>query len=277
MSQINCLITSFIGPQNLFAIDITIQSNNGIFKTGNYTFTMTSIVQTISIRFINNSELNTIHINSFNILSINPNAPIPDGTYNVALTRDSSTDTYNIQNSPYIINTVCFLGNTEIVCLMDDVEVKIPIDKIKIGTKVKTYNNDYVSVRNIFHKKFYNDINNPIKKNKLYKLQSQEPNCPPLFLTGGHSILVDDLTEYETSETLKVWNTCEKICDKYKLLTYINKNANAHYKNAVYSIYNIVLEHTDQDYQYGIYANGFLIETLSIYLYETFMAFRGLN
>jgi hypothetical protein len=51
--------------------------------------------------------------------------------------------------------------------------------------------------------------------------------------------------------------------NKQRLLTYINKNSNILTGNNIYTIYHIALKNKNINTNYGIYANGLLVETTS--------------
>jgi hypothetical protein len=51
--------------------------------------------------------------------------------------------------------------------------------------------------------------------------------------------------------------------DKYRLPACIDQRTLLYEQEEIVSIYHIALEHTDQYMNYGIYANGLLVETCS--------------
>jgi glutamine amidotransferase PdxT len=60
-------------------------------------------------------------------------------------------------------------------------------------------------------------VNNPSKfTSSMYKMKKTNDNSliEDLIVTGGHSILVDKLTEEETEKTLKIWENLYR-CAKY--------------------------------------------------------------
>ena len=90
-----------------------------------------------------------------------------------------------------------------------------------------------------------------------------------LIITGGHSILVDDLSEEEMEESKKYFGSVLLLDDKYKLLACIDKNATIYDKKGIYDIYHLALESDDEEKSFGIYANGMLVESCSLkYLKE---------
>jgi hypothetical protein len=72
--------------------------------------------------------------------------------------------------------------------------------------------------------------------------------------------LVDELTEYETNETNKVNGKITKIHDKFSLLSYLNLKSTPHTKKDVFTVWNFSLDDVNTEDNYGVYANGLLVE-----------------
>lgn len=83
-----------------------------------------------------------------------------------------------------------------------------------------------------------------------------------LIVTGGHSALVESLTEREVLQLTSLMG--QKIIymtdDKVRLLSCLDKRAEPFDSNEV--IYHLCLEHSDPELNYGIWANGMLMETV---------------
>jgi hypothetical protein len=93
-----------------------------------------------------------------------------------------------------------------------------------------------------------------------------------LFVTGAHSVLVDSLTEEQKEKTaihlgLVFTEDVEKLFiaeSKCKLMAYLDDNAKPWASEGIYTIWHIALENTDENANYGIYANGYLVESCCI-------------
>jgi hypothetical protein len=96
----------------------------------------------------------------------------------------------------------------------------------------------------------------------LYELTKEEYPCltESLFLTGRHSVLVDKIekTDITTNKFLK-----RRLCNKYLLPCFANKKAKVYDKNGLFKIWSFCLKTNDINKQFGIYANGLLVETTS--------------
>jgi hypothetical protein len=102
-----------------------------------------------------------------------------------------------------------------------------------------------------------------------YFRESNPDLIEDLHLTGGHSLLLDTLTDEESANMKKIhWSTKEEymVDDKYKLLACFSREL--HLSAEQYAdIYHITLEPPDNSkstHVYGIYANGILAESCSI-------------
>ena len=86
-----------------------------------------------------------------------------------------------------------------------------------------------------------------------------------LILTGGHSILVDNMTDKENTKNMKYFkNKVHKIDNKILLLAAASDKFKALENNNEYITYNFALENEgDGEARYGVWANGVLVETPS--------------
>jgi hypothetical protein len=141
----------------------------------------------------------------------------------------------------------------------------ISIENLRKGDLIKTINNGYVSIDMIGYREIYNRICEERIKDKLYIYTSKE--YPEIFedliITGCHSILVDEFKEDEKEKTSDVLGNIYITDDKYRLPACVDKKAKSYEKNGLFTIYHIALENDNYYMNYGIYANGLLVETCS--------------
>lgn len=186
------------------------------------------------------------------------------GSFNVKITGYNN---YNITSSQQlrVQDSECFCEGSEILCIKNNEEKYIKVQYLNIGDIIKTYNDEPKKIIKYYKNKYRNDKSH----HQICKISNYENQTKDLYITGGHSILVDEITEKEKKESLKYWNNIIKIKDKYLLLSCINENAKKINDSNIYTIYHIVLENDDIYGQYGIYANGILTESMSIDCYES--------
>ena len=242
-----------------------------------------SIIQTISAALINRPEglafdslgnLYCANNGNNTILKITP-----DGSVSTFLTSNVASPTFLAISTTYqlywsnstgstIYRTTspvsCFNEGTKILCLKENLEEEyIPIENLRKGDFVKTYKHGYKKIELIGKRSM---INNPNKwTDCMYKMEKTEENglTDDLIVTGGHSILVDALTETEMLEQHNNWEEVNKIDDKCLLFAANSKDFIQLENTDKYTYYHLVLENENEikDVRYGIWANGILTET----------------
>jgi hypothetical protein len=74
---------------------------------------------------------------------------------------------------------------------------------------------------------------------------------------------VDKLTEEEREKTVFYANKILVTDQKYRLMACLDERALPYQVEGVHTIWHLALEHDDPLMNYGIYANGLLVETAS--------------
>ena len=170
--------------------------------------------------------------------------------------------------SIFIIQSIsdpsCFNEGTKILCLNKNLEEEyIPIENLRKGDLVKSYKHGYRKIDLIGKNPM---INNPEKFNEcMYKMEKTEDNglLEDLIVTGGHSILMDDLWDLK-EENDKIFGSTQMIDDKYLLLSAVSKQFIKLENTNLYTYYHFILENNgNDDERFGVWANGILTETPS--------------
>ena len=109
-------------------------------------------------------------------------------------------------------------------------------------------------------------MNNSDKKNKLYCCSRE--NYPELLedliITGGHSVLVSELTDKQRKETTELMGKIYITGKKYRLMVCLDDRSNVYEKEGEFTIYHFALENECIFSNYGVYANGLCVESISI-------------
>jgi hypothetical protein len=135
---------------------------------------------------------------------------------------------------------------------------------LKKGDLVKTYLHGYRKINIICKGILKNNISK--FRDCMYKMKKTEKNglLEDFIVTGGHSILVDDLAEYKQKNDELFSYETPKIDGKYLLLSSVSKDFEKIENNKTYTYYHFILENNDNDEErFGIWANGILTETPS--------------
>jgi hypothetical protein len=187
-------------------------------------------------------------------------------TVTVIVTAQDGTTTSTYTATVQVAdNIVCFREGAQILCLVQGKDAYIPIQSMRKGTLVKTHLHGYVPVESIGYSKIYNPADSLRSKNRLYKLKSAlyPELTAPLYLTGCHSILVTALSDAEKEDTIGLLGRVFITDDKYRLMACIDERATPYSKEGFYTIWHFALEHVDYYKNYGVYANGLLVESCS--------------
>lgn len=192
--------------------------------------------------------------NTTNTLIFNNILATQEASYTVSVeTAVGGPDAYS-KTALNNLFVTCFLKGTEILTSNS----YVIIENLKIGDEIQTYKNGLKKIKYISKRYYKNDKT----ISQICKISNLPNQTKDLFVTGGHSILVDELNEKEKKETLKHFTNFNKIDDKYLLLACIGEFEKLDDNNE-YEIYHIILENEDENKQYGIYANGVLTESMS--------------
>jgi len=165
----------------------------------------------------------------------------------------------------------CFKSDTKILCLKNHKDIYVPIQDIKRGDLVKTFNNSYFPVELIGRSKIYNSGDNQRITERLYKCSTKNYKdlTEDLVITGAHAILVDNLTEKQRNKIINLFGQVYSTNSKYRLMAVVDEKTTPYAENGYFDIYHLALQNDKYTENYGIYANGLVVESCSIrYLKE---------
>lgn len=173
----------------------------------------------------------------------------------------TSYQTANQSQTPY----PCFKDDSKILCFKEGNELYVKVQDIRKGDLVKTLKHGYVPVNMIGTTKLYNSGNTLRGTNKLYLCSPDKyPELTEdLVITGCHSILVDNISEKQKEGTLELFGHILITDNKYRLIAYLDEKATPYLEQGLFNIWHIALDNDDYYMNYGIYANGLLVETCS--------------
>jgi hypothetical protein len=141
----------------------------------------------------------------------------------------------------------------------------VPVQNLKRGDLVKTLHSGYKAVDIIGKRDIHHHAVKDRIKNQLYTCSSTEyPELiEDLVITGCHSILVSDLKEGQRETIVEVLGKIYITEQRYRLPACIDDRASVYEIPGDYTIYHIALENDNYYWNYGIYANGLLVESCS--------------
>jgi len=157
---------------------------------------------------------------------------------------------------------VCFNKDTKILTDKGYVEIQ----NLRKGDLIKTLINGYVPINIIGKRDIYHYSLEERVKDQLYKCSKTEYSevFEDLIITGCHSILVDNFTNDEQKEKVVGINGQIYVTDgKYRVPVCVDNRSSIYETPGIYTIYNVALENDNYYMNYGIYANGLLVESCS--------------
>jgi hypothetical protein len=196
------------------------------------------------------------------LISIFANTPSPydsiffNNRYYVASFGNNSVYVYD-----YLIP--CYEKNTKILCLKNDKEEYITISDLKKGDLVKTYKHGFKKIELIDSRNILGNNTASNKSNSLYKYKYNAEGFDNLIITGGHSILLDNLT-----------NEGHKFMIEDKYLSFAMNSDDFEQitptPDKVQTVYHFALENDCDTSNYGVWANGILSESCSKKVFVNF-------
>jgi hypothetical protein len=236
--------------------------------------------QTHNLLYIYNA--NTMNIDLFTTTGelvvksyLSPESAAYDGrsdnscTGYTSMTFDKNNNFYYVRDEGIgsiiwkINKTVCFKKDTQILTLQGYKRIQ----DLKKGDLVKTLKHEFVPIYKIGFSETHHPCNLEERvKDQLYKCSPD--NYPEVFedliLTGCHSILVDTFESKEQEDkSVELNGDLYVTDDKYRLPVCLDERATVYDVSGNHTIYHMALENDDYYMNYGIYANGLLVESTS--------------
>jgi hypothetical protein len=162
---------------------------------------------------------------------------------------------------------MCFKEGTNILCFDQETNTEkyIPIEDLRNGALVKTRSSGYQPICMIGNSTIYNPSDKLRGKNRLYRCSKDKyPDLTEdLIITGCHSILVYTITDKEREDLEELMGKIYVTENRYRLMACVDERAEPYDQEGLYTIWHFALEHEHIRANYGVYANGLLVESSS--------------
>jgi hypothetical protein len=211
------------------------------------------------------------------LMVMSPSAPLLDqSSYNVSVLNSSTPPTVSSTIIPPIANAS---GNNGTICFKEGSRILtqngyVPVEDLKPTDLVKTVLQGFVPIVKIGKKRFVHQaIINERVKDQLYVCKKEQyPDLTnDLVLTGCHSILVKEfVSDKERENTIKINGDTYVTDGHYRLPVCVDERASVFETAGEYSIYHFSLKHENYYMNYGVYANGLLVETTCMHNLDVF-------
>jgi hypothetical protein len=146
----------------------------------------------------------------------------------------------------------------------------LSVENLRKGDLVKTLKHGFIPINMIGKKEIFHPATKDRIKEQLYQCNKDnfgEEIFEPLVITGCHSILVDNSIEtvsIKQIEKVKEVNGGIYLTDgKLRMPSSIHERTTVYENKGLHTIYHFALNNDDYYMNYGIYANGLLVETCS--------------
>lgn len=170
-------------------------------------------------------------------------------------------ENYILDRSGVQTDLLCFKIDTKILTENGYIEIQ----NLKMGDMIKTVKHGYKPIFLIGYRQMYNRALIERNKNQLYKCTNEQyPDIfEDLIITGSHSILIDEFKEGEREKTFQILRKIYITDNKYRLPACVDERAVVYDVPGEFAVYHLALENDDNYMNYGIYANGLLVESCS--------------
>lgn len=165
-----------------------------------------------------------------------------------------ATPSINSFNKP-----ICFNKGTKILCLKEGKEQYVCVEDLQQGSMIKTFKHGFQPIREIKKGTF---ILNQQGDMGMYKMKKQDHMIADLEMSGLHCLLIDakDAKYQQDIQNQGGLKNPKFFVDGKFRLRANSCNEFQQMPRTSYTIYSFSLEGKDQ---YGIWANGALVETTS--------------
>jgi len=160
----------------------------------------------------------------------------------------------------------CFLKGTKILAMVDYVETWVPVEDLRKGHYVKTVDGGFVPIDIIGYKEIENPADYERTQNRLYIYRKEvHPTLnEDLIITGMHSVLVRSVNPELKAKIEAVFDgNLYYTQGYYRLPACVDERCQPYVVGGTHIIYHFALDNTDYYKNYGVYANGLLVESSS--------------
>jgi surface protein len=184
---------------------------------------------------------------------------------NLSLVLKDITLDYNVTSYRFTVYS------STLVCFKEDSKILtnrgyIPIQHLRKGDLIQTLKDGFKPINMIGKKEIHHQASQEDRiKDQLYVCKKE--NYPDikdedLVITGCHSILVKSFKDDEQREnTIKINGDTYVTDDHYRLPACLDDKSLVYEPEGIYTIYHLALDHDNYFMNYGIYANGLLVES----------------
>jgi hypothetical protein len=203
-------------------------------------------------------------------------SPILISGVNSAITYNIKIISNNLAGNTAPSNTVigfipypCFLQGTKILCMNveTDEEEYIPIENLRRGDLVKTAKHGYKAIELIGFREIPNPLAVSKESGRLYWFRRSKVSelREDLCVTGDHCILHKNVTDEKIKQIIDYMKDIYVTEDHYRVPAWLDERSEQYKEPGPATIWHFALENQNAYFNYGVMANGLLVESSSIY------------
>jgi hypothetical protein len=153
----------------------------------------------------------------------------------------------------------------------------IPVEKLRKDDLILTSESGYKAIHSIGYRTLFRPKDDPNPSNRLYKFTRR--TCPsifePLYITGEHCTLHSRISDEKLAEIKTYMGDVYITEEFYRMPAFMDDRAEPYDReDTPVTIWHFALENDNVAHNYGVYANGLLVESCAI---ESLMEKSGMN
>jgi len=163
----------------------------------------------------------------------------------------------------------CFLQGSKILAMNveTDEEEYIPIENLRRGDLIKTVKHGYKAIELIGFRKIPNPLEISKESSRLYWLRkSKIPSLrEDLCVTGDHCVLYRSITDNKREQIQDHMGDIYETEGHYRVPAFLDERSEPYKSSGPATIWHFALENSNVYHNYGVMANGLLVESNCIY------------
>ena len=195
-------------------------------------------------------------------------------TYQVALIANNTAG--NTAPSNTVIGFIpypCFLQGTKILRMNQetDDEEYVPVETLRRGDIIKTVNHGYKAIELIGKREIESPLSITKDSSRLYWFRKSKISGlrEDLCVTGDHCILHKSITDAKKDQVFGYMGDIYITEGHYRVPAFLDDRSEPYEDSSPATIWHFALENNNIYHNYGVYANGLLVESSSLhYMYK---------
>lgn len=198
------------------------------------------------------------------------NVTLPGGTYTLTI-KDETSISYTVTSFQLTSTSIypCFLQGTKILRFNPDTyqDEYIAVESLRPGYLIATAESGYQPIHSIGYKTIANPRTDPNPSNRLYRFSQK--SCPtifePLYITGEHCTLHREIPSEKRAQITEHMGDVYITEEYYRMPAFLDDRAESYDgEDEPATIWHFALEHDNVAHNYGVFANGLLVESCAI-------------